>query len=593
MSRVGKFALVALGLVPACLQVVDDPVRIECAMSSDCNVGAGEVCDEGVCWGDPPAGMFAAVLGPPTSSQPVAAATEIPLLGFAPDGWFSDVRTGVLTLASTVRVSGRVRAACPPALASCSGFLTLGAQVRWSRPSALPGAARVTVPVASTGDGFELFLPRPDAPTTYTVAIVPSTDPLGPGLPAPAQFFPPQRFQVTINPADAEVGVTRDFELGATTRTINGRIARAGVQVAGWRVRAEVADGEVLGAFVLASNITPTTATGEFVLTLPEGPTVVDIVVEPPLPANRSDAALPSLRIRDHVVSSSLAPIDLPTIDRVVSVPVVVVGTTSNGDPVDVAAAIVSARLDQELSPGVFLRYEATTTTTRGVGSLPLYLGSGVLPLRYKLDVLPGPSAELASVYGVELALEDRVQAPPPILLPRRVAMVGQLLDEQGFPLADTTVSASVSSASLCKLSSEGLRAAKALAPSQDTTNARGEFTLWLDPDLAGTALTYDIAVEPSIGTWAPRWTFVDRPVDDAGVSLWLPPAAHVRAEVLAPGQILVPDTLVSIYERTAEAPPCQLAVGGTVAGGLELRAIGVSDDQGIVRLILPRFVAP
>jgi len=54
-----------------------------------------------------------------------------------------------------------------------------------------------------------------------------------------------------------------------------------------------------------------------------------------------------------------------------------------------------------------------------------------------------------------------------------------------------------------------------------------------------------------------------------------------------------VPATLVSIYELTSEAPLCQQALGGTYPGGVELRAIGVSDQDGIVRVILPRAPRP
>jgi hypothetical protein len=288
-----------------------------------------------------------------------------------------------------------------------------------------------------------------------------------------------------------------------------------------------------------------------------------------------------------------LAIIDIPVIDRLAWLPVTVVGTDSSGESVAVAAAIIRARLDQELSPGVFIRYEAAATTTDGVGQVPIYFGSTALLLHYTLDVLPAPNSELASEYGVEVLVGAQLPSLPPIALRRRVAVVGQLLDEHGTALTETTVSASVSDTALCQLSAEALRAAKALAPSQDTTNDRGEFKLWLEPDLADVALTYDIAVEPSIGTWAPRWTFVDQAVAASWGSLRMPPAAHVRAEVRAPGQLLVPETVVSIYEVASGEKRCPQAGGNAFPGRLELRAIGVSDDQGIVRLILPRVDAP
>ena len=587
-------ALAAL-VLGGCLPAVEEKTRPECTSTAECNAAAGEVCDEGLCWGDPPSGRFAAVLGPPTSAQSIAASTEIVELAFSPDGWFGDVRTGDLTLAPAVRVHGRIKAPCPSQLAGCQGYLSLGGQVRWSRPSTVPGGPRVSTSVAASSDGFELYLPRPDEPATYTVAIIPSIEPLGANLPAPAQFFPPQRFSVTINPADAEVGIERDFQLGGVaTKTITGRIAPAGGVLAGWRVRAEAADADALGTFALASNIAVTASNGEFALTIPDGPTVVDLVVEPPPQPNRNDPVPPYVRVRDHVVTAGLPTIEIPAVARLVSLPVQVDGTDGNGAPLGVAGATVRARLAQEVAPGTFLGYETTTTTNpNGGGSVQLYLGSAEAPLRYTLDVLPGPSAELASVYDVEVVVDDAVPTPPPIVLPRRLAMVGQLLDEHGYALADTTLTAAVSGASLCRLSSEGLRTARGLAPATTTTNGRGEFKLWVDRDLAGTPLTYDIAIEPPVGTSAPRWTFVDQPVGDGSKTLALPEAAHVRATVYGPGQLPVPATLVSIYELTSEAPLCQQALGGTYPGGVELRAIGVSDQDGIVRVILPRAPRP
>ena len=594
MTRAALAGLLVATLA-ACIGEPRPPGASECKVTADCNVGAGEVCDEGVCWGDPPAGVFAATLGPPAAAEEIAGTTELAELALQADGWFGDARTGALTLAPSLKVIGRIKAPCPGQLASCSGFLGFGGSVRWSRASTLPGGDRVTVPVTATADGYQLYLPRPTAPTTYTVSVVPSTEPLGPGLPAPAQFFAPQRFTVTINPTDPEVGVERDFLFGsAATRTLAGRIARASGTLAGWRVHAEASDADSLGTYQLASNIAVTSSTGEFSLTLPEGVSIADVVVEPPAPPSRNDIAPPSLRVRDHVVTSALPVLEIPAVDRLVSVPVTVTGKSGSGDQVGVAAAAVRARLDQQLPSGLFLRYETTATTSPdGVASLQVFLGSAAQPLRYEVDVLPGPQAELATRYGVELVLRDTVPTPPPVELSRRVAVVGTLRDEAGFPLAATTVSASVSGASLCALSSTELRAARALAPAQDTSNARGEFKLWVDPDLAGTELRYDLVVEPSVGTWAPRWTFPDRTIEDGDTfDLWLPPAAHVRGRVEAPGGLPVPDTVVSVYQVAPESPPCQQAAGGTYMGGLELRAIGVSDEDGVVRVILPRFTA-
>src|SRR5262249_34698510 len=70
--------IAALVLLAGCLEVPKAPGQ-ECATNSDCNTAAGEVCDEGVCWGNPPTGMFAATVSPPAVREELVA-TEIPLL---------------------------------------------------------------------------------------------------------------------------------------------------------------------------------------------------------------------------------------------------------------------------------------------------------------------------------------------------------------------------------------------------------------------------------------------------------------------------------------------------------------------------------
>ena len=48
-----------------CLSVPEGPIP-QCETSADCDRAHGEVCEEGVCWGNPPAGPFAAIVSPPS-----------------------------------------------------------------------------------------------------------------------------------------------------------------------------------------------------------------------------------------------------------------------------------------------------------------------------------------------------------------------------------------------------------------------------------------------------------------------------------------------------------------------------------------------
>src|SRR5262249_13946042 len=154
---------------------IGQPEARECSGNNDCNTASGEVCAENICWGDPPAGRFAAVLGPPTAAPGTAAATEVSELSFARDGGVRDIRYGaVLKLAPSVRVTGRIKAPCYPSIPNCSGSIPIAATVNWSRESGVPGGERVVTPVTATADGFDLYLPRPEQVTTYTVTVIPS-----------------------------------------------------------------------------------------------------------------------------------------------------------------------------------------------------------------------------------------------------------------------------------------------------------------------------------------------------------------------------------------------------------------------------------
>ena len=599
-----QLAAIAFGLglgLGGCLaQPIDPGDRTECETTDDCRTGAGEVCEEGVCWGDPPAGQFAAVLGPAAVYNSVAATTELPALSFSADGWFHDADGGPPTLANAVRVSGQVRTPCPPALDGCTNSLVVPGQLRWSRPSRIPGLPDVTSSTTMSGPlneggggaGFEIYLPRPVEPTTYTVTFTPSTVPLGSGLPSPAAFLPPYRAEVVLDPAD-EDGLVRDFMVppARPERIITGRISQAGAtSLAGWQVRAEAGDGTVQGAFVLASNITLTSSNGDFTLVVVDDDeiAVVDLVLEPPgASVLGGEDGLPRVRVRDHVVVTQLSTIVLPRIDRIIAAPIMVEGTDGSGAVDRVSGASVAARLDQQIG-NVYLQHQTAATTSDGVASLQVLLGAADLPLHYEIDVLPGPPSEMASIYGIDLDVADVVPAPPAIVLPRGTPLVGTVYDEAGFGLAGATVTASVSAATLCELSSEDLRIARGLAPVQTATDANGEFILFVDPDFDGVPLTYDVTVEPAAGTWAPRWTFQDQAVTTDHQTLFLPQAAHVRAQIVDPTAAAAPDTVVTIYEMTDKPAPCPLVAFGK-SGLAVRRAIATSDADGVVRMILPR----
>ena len=192
--------LTLVGCLVGCLEVPDGGPT-ECRVSNDCNTGAGEVCNEGVCYGNPPAGVFAATLAPPIDRIDIVS-TEIPMLSISPDGWLGN--DGSLVVEAPVAISGRVEAYCP---AGTCPTLSIEAEVRVTRPSRFLGGPTLRLSTHAEGgkprgtDTFTLLVPRlhpGDEPYVLTI------DPEGGGKvpPAhggedPAQKVPPMRVVLT------------------------------------------------------------------------------------------------------------------------------------------------------------------------------------------------------------------------------------------------------------------------------------------------------------------------------------------------------------------------------------------------------------
>ena len=94
--------LAVLALLAGCLQVPESPGQ-ECTSSSDCD--SGESCSEGMCYGAPPDGLYAAAISAPTSTESVGR--ELASISLPQDGDLGD-----LQLDAAVTISGRVEMFC-------------------------------------------------------------------------------------------------------------------------------------------------------------------------------------------------------------------------------------------------------------------------------------------------------------------------------------------------------------------------------------------------------------------------------------------------------------------------------------------------
>ncbi len=589
-------ALLAVALA-ACIDAPAPGAPPACASVADCNGAAGEVCEEGVCWGDPPAGAYSAILSP--DSGDLAARTELATLGFSANGWMTEDLDGAsrLTLASTVRVRGAITAPCPAELLDCDITFTVPATVRFSRTSAIDDR-RVVFEATTAGTDYQVTLPRPTGLVTYQVTIAPSDVPLGAGRPSPAELIAPRRFDVVLDPASGDdVRLNLVLADAANQRLITGTLVRPPpATVVGWRVQAEapsaMTNDESWG-FERVSNLGRVDAAGGYRLWVPTDRGPLDLVVSPPATNGTPEVPAPGLRRRGLVLDQllTLPPLTLPPRGAVTAVSVTVTGTSGGGAVEAVDGARVVARMDQELAPDLFLVHRVIAATSEGgVAALALWAPAGgmVRMHTYAIDVLPGSGSEQASHFGWPLELSADPAPTVAIPLDRRDSIRGSVVDEHGVGVAGASVTATLSLGIRCDLSGPERTLVRALPSLSATTAPDGGFVLWVDPTLGARGLRYDVRVEPPPDS-APAWTY-DDVAPGGDVHPWqLPEAAHVRGLVVLADGRPAGNTLVQLYERVEAPAACMTPSGANPLSAAEIRAVGRADADGLVRLVLPR----
>lgn len=581
MRRVTLVAVMLAGCLPA---ADDDGKRPACESTDDCNASAGEVCDLGVCWGDPPAGSWSAVLAPPSELRNSLVKTAIPELTMTPDGTLAD---GVLVLDAAVRVRGTVSVPCPPTLPGCVGRRGLPGQLRFGRPSGFVGGPRLIETADVDGEGrysISLARPAPGAPVTYTATFTPALPPLASGLPSPAELLAPTAREVTLTSDDrdpASGDITLDLELDpAEQRTVSGQLLGTAA-VLGWRITAEVVTNASVGARQVVSTTAVVDADGGFVLRVPPEVALVDLVSRPPPSIDPEQR--PIVIVRDVILSERLPDLEVPPVSDLTRTRFVVRGVDSSGAAVAVDGATVVVRLDYPLGGGKALTFELRGTTVDGVVELPLFGRAGGAILPYAVDVIPASGSEFAARYGAPLVVGT---GPLTLDLSRRVRISGRLRDADGETVAGAAITATVAPSSMCALSSQAARLLLGQAPAQITTNNRGEFALYVDGELGQVPLSYDLTVRPSDGEPRPEWVFAERAAEDAeGLDLTMPAGAHVRAQVVGDGPVA--EATVTLFERLDAVPTCGASLGEP--GVAVARGRGVSDVDGWVAVVLPR----
>ena len=578
---------IALLLFAGCIAVPSAPPQM-CHVDSDCDTGAGEVCQQGVCWGNPPAAALAAVLVAP-KDRPELATTELPAFSVPPDGWF-----GQLAYDAPVTISGQLSALCPAGACDAS---MLDAEVTVTRPSRIPNGPPFRAVAAAKDGMFSLRVPAThDGDPPYLITVRPD-DRTADGTntsQAAAELVPPAQQQLA-----ASGNVSMDVSL-AGGDTITGEIEDAtGKLLPGYRVIA-IGRLDASSAPELASTVDYSTD-GTFHLTLAAGAQEpVEIVAKPydtsvVAPELDLSGAMPG----DHALAQP------QELGNPLGVTVEVVGTTGDGTlgpvagaQVTIAATVTSPSVGPNPTAHASTVLTASAPTdTSGTAVLDVLDGTTLMS-GYKISVVPPANSTLAVSYAQPLVFDTNAPGTVTVHLGARLAVSGVLVDSRGRPLSNVSVTAR-----------PALRFTWGLDPSDQTflaqipaatavTSTSGDFVVWVDPEFAQTWGEYDLEFDPPDGAAQPSFVLggVDVPrqpgaTTDALGEIPSPEGANLHGQLVDGLGTPVQTGELRLY-RASQQDPSLCTLRGAPTGcaiPAELTGHGTSDDTGTVRVTVPR----
>lgn len=584
-------AAVLLLALTGCLEVPSGKGK-ECSLDTDCNVAAGETCFEGLCYGDPPLGMYAATLSAPITREDLIS-TEIPALAIPADG-----NIGALVLESPVTFSGRVEAACTMPQTMCS-TMSIAAQIRITRPSRFPGGPALRLVTTSKGgvargtDSFSIRLPRtgPNDPP-YTVTIDPEGGGAMPpthGGKDPAQLVPPKRISLV---ADDNIE-HQTYTLGTNTVQITGTL-RDGLNspLTHYRVVA-LGRWDATSAPVKVSTVHYSTD-GSYAIDIAEGVFgPVEIVARPYEP----QTVAPELRAPNVDVHPQVKHIAAPTgVGARVDLEIPIEALSGDGEvkPVNGAHVTITASTDTSFTTGVRAVVSAEHTTGEdGIARLTILDGDAFAG-GYRIRVVP-PASSPAGIVVQDVSLQS---LPRAIRLPQRVAVRGTIVDTNGLPLAGVSVTARRALRFLWSLESTDRAFLEEIPAATAITPENGAFVVWVDPSVADTWGHYDLSFAAPDSSTAPSWLLRDVEIPrvpgqmtvDLGVVM-IPDTAFVRATVVDGAGNAVEGSSLRIFQLLDTGTLCTDVSNAPADCGFDARVLddGESDAAGLVRLKLPR----
>ncbi|HLL21704.1 MAG TPA: hypothetical protein VK427_06220 [Kofleriaceae bacterium] len=571
-------------LLPACLAVPDETPAM-CEATEDCE--SGEICDDGVCWGNPPQGDFAAIISPP-AERTTLISRELASVTISPDGWIERVQ-----LEKPITYTAQLVCQAPLA---CDASM-LAATITVSRPSSfLGGPGFRSVVKTKNGTPFTISVPPAhDAYTSYTVTVVPEgREATAINQTTPAQLLPPLRTQLTID-ASASGKV---LELGGIALPrVSGVIKNdSGEPQANYRVVA-IGRWDYNSTPTEVSTVDFTGVDGTFSIQLSSGLTRdVELVARPLVTTTR-----PTLRHAGDFGQTGVANLDLawPTgVGNKLDLDIPVNAVDGNGEvkPARGARVIVSARTAAPNGEATYIA--EATTDDRGRARLAVLDGPAFVAAGYRISIVPQANSTAGVMYDQPLSIllpitEKRLRT--------RFALRG-VVRLRGEGVKDMSVTARPSLRFVWSLDPEDQTFVTAIPPSTTVTPESGEFVLWVDPNLADTWGHYDLTLEAASGSMAPNTTIasieVPRVSSQTTVTLGifdLPEPAYVRGSIVddkgdavegAELKLFRTEDFSSLCREVAHAP----ANCAAVALAASLLGRGASNANGEVRLTLPRM---
>jgi hypothetical protein len=584
MRRAARLGWLTALWLAGCVSVPEAP-RPMCAKTSDCDTDHSEVCDEGVCWGNPPQGPFAAVLAPPSARHDLVP-RELSQIAIPDDGWFGD-----LALESAVRMTGRVIAFCPPPMTGCEAD-TLAATITVSRPSQFPGGPGFTTvaTVDAGASGFTIAVPRArsgDVP--YTVTVVAGAGIETQGGNSAALPLPPLHFQVGMLD-----NTTVKTELGGLDLPVlSGTLTdAAGRGLAQYRVAA-LGRWDPADPAVEVSTVDFTDASGAYAVTLSDD--LVGTVELVARPTGKTVAPTVHLANIDSTRSSSRSVMVPTTLGVPRTVTVEVTGVDRSGMITPVSGALVSVAGAATKTLTSFTVNDDESTDDKGIATLQLLDGID-LAGSYRLSITPPAGSSLGMLFDQKLVNLSALN----LRLGARIPLSGKILDSAGNPLSNVSITARPSLRFLWTLDAAPQAFVAAIpAATAVTTLDTGEFVVWVDANVAQVWGHYDLLIEPPPTARAPTYlkSEVEIPRDGTLTSvslgeITLPEPAFVHGRITTAAGDWLQGAELKLYQVVSAAVTLCSEVAHAPAScpiPSQLRGRGASDSDGIVRMTLPR----